>query len=222
MLKEFDLDGPSLQKTERQSFRYQTRSTTALYERMFKPVSQNPVPKKLWKVLVEVVPVITKPSVRDLLGVLTVQTEGDPRQLLEADRAIKPGIALDWLDRGITKIVTEMNWPPQFFAEARAAVIALDFKNKWQWKTKIWNQDNTAFCDIEIEHSVDEARIVASFKSPSGNIIGDRILCTTPPTEFAFVPCLGVVEWLDEKHLRLVSKIRDQKWLTTIPDYKGD
>lgn len=203
IIKEFDLDAPTLSKESRQLFRHQTRCVTALYERMFKPFH---IKQKAWKVLVEVVPVITKSHVRDLLGALTLQVQGNPVQFLEATESSRRQIALNWLASGVAEMAKAHDWPLKPFQDAEAAVVAADFINKWTWKSNLWNKSRTLCCDIEVEHNLLETKIAAIFKNSDGMAIGTSVLCSTSPSEFAFVPLLGKARWLDEWQVELVSK----------------
>ena len=208
-LKEFDLDAPTLAREARQSFRHQTRCVTALYERSFKPFR---IQQKAWKVLVEVVPVITKPQVLDLLGVFTFQVQGDPVEFLEATESSRPQIALDWLARGAAEVAKLHDWPIEPFQDAAAAVVEVDFVNKWPWKASLWNRSRTLSCDIEIEHGLRETKITSNFKNSDGLLIAKSAFCSTPPSEFAFVPLLGKARWLDEWQVELASKDGKQRW----------
>ena len=214
ILKEFDLDAPTLSRESRQSFRHQTRCVTALYERLFRPFRNQ---QKAWKVLVEVVPVVTKPQVRDLLGALTFQVQGDPAEFLDALEDKKPQMALDWLVSGAAEVAKAHDWPMKPFQDAAAAVIAEDFINKWQWKSNLWNRSKTVCCDIEVEHDLSEAKIGAIFKNSDGLEIGTSALCSASPSEFAFVPLLGKVKWLDERQVELISKDGKHRWLAAVP-----
>jgi len=216
MLKEFDLDAPTLPRDLRQNFRLQTRSVTALCERLFVPFRTNN--KSVWKVLVEVVPVITKPGVRDLLGVLTIQIVGVPENFLNAGHGDKSRMALEWLAGGVAEIAKSERWAVKQFEDAFKAVAAAGFINKWQWKRGLWNKGRTTSCDIEVEHAVDAARISAAFYDSDRLPVGEVLLVSTSPSEFAFVPCLGRAKWLDERCLELISKDGEHRWQAVAPE----
>ena len=215
MLKEFDLDAPGLPKEARHSFRLQTRTVTALYERLFKPFRHK---GKVWKVLIEVVPAITKPSARDLLGVLTVQLAGNPQGYLLADRNKKQRLTLDWLMAGILKIAHAQNWSTAPFEKAAAAVEAAKFQNTWIWKRPLWNHPKNISAEIVLEHDIDETRINAVFRTSKGELVGSDILCRTQPSEFSFVPCLGKLRWIDDQNLELSAKTGAKTWTARVRD----
>jgi hypothetical protein len=215
MLKEFDLDAPSLPKEVRQAFRSQTRCITALYEKVFKPVG---VIEKGWKILIEVVPVITKPHVRDLLGVLTQQVKGDPHAFLNADREKKPHIALEMLTQGTQLLGKELGLPTQAFEDAERQVRQRNFVNKWTWKQGLWNKAHSISCDIEVDHGLDDAKIIACFKSADRRHLASVEICSAPPTEFAFVPLLGKARWIDDRVVELTSQNGNMRWRANVPD----
>jgi hypothetical protein len=215
MLKEFDLDAPALSKEARKAFRSQTRRVSALYQRLFRPFRIN---EKAWKALVEVVPEVTKPHVRDLLGVLTLQIEGDTSEFLNADEGRKPHIALELLSRGVQKLATELRWPPKAFEDAAKAVLEQKFINKWTWKQQLWNKGRSLSCKIEIEHGVEAAKIIASFNGAHQQHLGSVELCSASPSEFAFVPLLGKARWIDDRIVELTSKDGKERWQAVVPD----
>lgn len=215
MLKEFDLDAPALSKEGRKAFRHQTRSVTALYERLFKPFC---ITEKAWKILVEVVPDVTKPHVRDLLGVLTLQIAGDPYEFLNADRVNKPRIALDMLARGTQKLARELGWPTKAFDDAAQAVLDQKFVNRWTWKQGLWNKTRSMSCDIEVDHGLEEAKITASFNRADQSHVASVELCLTSPSEFAFIPLLGKARWIDDRIVELISKDGKARWQAIVPD----
>ncbi len=213
MLKEFDLDAPTLSKEDRHTFRNQTRCITALYERLFSPFQ---IRERAWKMLVEVVPSVTKPHVRDLLGVLTLQINGDPDDFMKADQEGKPHIALDWLRRGGQQVAKELKWPTEPFEEAAQAVLEREFLNTWTWKREIWNKNRSISCDIEVNHGLNEATIIAQFKNAAQRHLASLELCSASPSDFAFVPLLGKARWVDDRTIELTSKDGKKHWRAVI------
>jgi hypothetical protein len=215
MLREFDLDAPTLHKKNRQNLRHQTRAVTALYERCFMPP---PGTEKFWKLLVEIVPVVTKPDLRDLLGVLTLQIEANPEELLcAADSNKKKRLTLTWLMEGIRKAVSEKQWPNEPFEQAAKRVVELDYTNTRIWKKPLKSPDGALTAEIVIEQDVDETRLVSKFKEAGGKTCASFLLCSTMPSEFAFTPYLGKLEWVNNRTIRLKAKSGRKSWMATIP-----
>lgn len=217
MLNEFDLAAPTIARNNRSLFGYQTRSTTALYGRMFIPFdAKDKKNDKVWKLLVEVVPQITDSRLLNLLGVLTMQIEGDPDNLLSSNVHNKPAIALAWLEEGVNRMAELCDWQLRPFTDAAKAVRDLNYVNCWRWKKRHWNKSRTIACDVIVKHDVEQAQIYSVFKTPDDNDIGCTLLYTTPPDEFHFMRCLGKARWLDNERFELVSKNGLQQKIATI------
>lgn len=208
-LKEFDLDAPTLPKQDRLAFRLQTRFVAAHFELCFRRFAN---PENIWKVLIEVVPVITEKRAQNLLGVLAVQVEGDAKAYLDSTELGKERTALNWLLNGARAAFREHGWPTIPLEEASDGVIGSNFRNAWVWKHAISNPSRSASVEVVIEHGDSEAKIWAVFSSKSGGKPIHVTLCATDPTEFAFIPRLGRLVWLDDETVRLISKSGTQVW----------
>lgn len=209
MIKEFDLDAPSLPKDVRSEFRYQTRALTNLFERCF---SEQLTLGKAWKVLVEVVPSITHQRHRDLIGVLTVQVEADPTALLDAGEDDKSELALKWLIQGTDQLAEELGLNKTKFNEAAAEVRSLDYKNIQTWKKSVLSPDGKKQVEIVVEHGIHEARLVGRIRKADGTIIREHVLTSERPDEFIYAPLLGSLTWLDDSTAELKSQVGDRSW----------
>src|SRR5437762_2283170 len=173
MLKEFDLDAPDQTKETRYEFRMQTRCVTALYERRFTaPKSTG----KEWKILVEVVRQVTKPKIRDLLGVLTVQLQGDVGVFLSLPEAEKKRQTLKWLSSGIRMVADDAGWPLDSFRTAEGEVIRLNYVNSWIWKTPKPNPLRTVTAEVFVEHHLTEVLISIRFRTSAGALLNTERL----------------------------------------------
>lgn len=203
-ITEFDLDAPSLSKGERSEFRYQTRSLTSLIE-------QHLVGKykhgKAWKVLVEVVPSITFPEHRDLLGALTVQVRGIPSDLLarQSDSA-KCEMSLLWLTQGVRQLSEEIGLDAAEFESAAATVRSTEFRNVRQWVKPRRSPDGMHAADIVVEHKVHEALIIGRVFDRHGVEVTRQLLATELPDEFSFSARIGELTWLDDQRIQLSSR----------------
>jgi len=215
MLKEFDLDAPTLPKEQRMAFRDQTRCVTSLFERHFE---QSSVQSSAWKVLIEVVPTVTKPLARDLLGVLVFQIEADAEAMLSLKEEAKRPQALEWLLQGIQGMARQQGWPETPFSTAATAVERLGYVNKWNWKRRHWNPSKTIGCDIQIELTCECALIKALFVRDKDEPVGEALLCSTRPNEFLLANLLGEVRWTSESTMELTSKDGSQRWTATPPE----
>lgn len=212
-LKEFDLDAPTLSKIERHSFRMQTRFLTASVERHFRTFSNS---TGIWKVLVEVVPSVTRARSIVLLGVLTIQVVGNPGSYLNSKRGERELLALDWLLTGARVGFVEYGWSTELLNEAVAAVIAENFHNAWIWKKSVYNPCRSATVDVVIDHGDTEVKIVAIFRSVGSEKTIVSTLCSTLPTEFSFVPCLGSLKWIDDSTIELRSRSGVDSWTASM------
>jgi hypothetical protein len=214
MLKEFDLDAPTLPKEQRMAFRDQTRCVTSLFERHFE---QSSVQSSAWKVLIEVVPAVTKPLARDLLGVLVFQIEADAEAMLSLKEEAKRPQALQWLLQGTLEIAKEQGWPEAPFNSAATEVERLGYMNRWNWKQRHWNTSKTIGCDIQIELTCDHALIKALFIRGKDEPVGEALLCSTRPNEFLLANLLGKACWSSESTMELHSKDGSQRWTANFP-----
>lgn len=211
-LTEFDLDAPTLGKDARHGFRLQTRFLTSSVERKFEPFLND---VGAWKVLVEVVPTLTKSRSRNLLGVLTTQVVGDAASYVTMKRGERERLALDWLLAGVKSVFAEYGWPTGEIEEAVRSVVDEDFRNVLVWKKGVLNASNSASADVVVESDDEQAKIVAVFRTPGSEQVHASTLCVRPPSEFAFVPCLGKLKWLDDDTLELTSRSGSESWTAT-------
>lgn len=209
-IREFDLDAPTLEKKERSEFRYQTRSLTNLFERCFGSTLKL---DKAWKILIEVVPEISRDHYRDLLGVLTIQIRGNPKVLLTAsDDFEKGGRALSWLVEGTGKLAAQLKIDHSPFLNAADRVRALGFQNARVWLGPVNSPNSNLSADVVIEHGVNEARLVGRILREDGTVDSEHFLVSEKPDEFMFVPLLGSLMWVDGHTVELKSKNADRAW----------
>lgn len=211
-LKEFDLDAPMLGKDVRHAFRLQTRFLTSSVERKFEPFLND---VGAWKVLVEVVPTLTKGRSRNLLGVLTTQVVGDAASYLTMKRGERERLALDWLLAGVTRVFSEYGWRTGEIEAAVQRVVDEDFRSVLVWKKGVLNASKSASADVVVESDDEQAKIVAVFRAAGGEQVQASTLCVRPPSEFAFVPCLGKLKWLDDDTVELTSRSGSESWTAT-------
>lgn len=211
-LTEFDLDAPSLGREMRHAFRLQTRFLTSNVERKFRPFLNN---VGAWKVLVEVVPTVTKDRSRNLLGVLTTQVVGDAALYTTMRKGERERLALNWLLSGVQKVFLEYGWCTDEIEAAVQSVIDEDYQNVMVWKQSVLNASKSATVDVVVESDDEQVRIVAVFKTPSGEQMRASTLCVRPPNEFAFIPCLGKLTWLDDDTVQLTSRSGSESWTAT-------
>lgn len=208
-LKEFDLDAPTLGKDVRHAFRLQTRFLTSSVERKFEPLLND---LGAWKVLVEVVPTLTRSRSRNLLGVLTTQVVGDAVSYVAMKRGEREGLAIDWLLAGVKSVFSEYGWRTDEIEAAVKSVIDEDFRNTRVWKNGVLNASESASAEVVVETDDEQAKIFVVFKTPGGEVLQASTLCVRPPSEFGYVPCLGKFEWLSDDTVELTSRSGSESW----------
>jgi hypothetical protein len=211
-LKEFDLDAPTLGKDVRQAFRLQTRFLTSSVERKFEPFLND---VGAWKVLVEVVPTLNKSRSRNLLGVLTTQVVGDAATYVTMKRGERERLALDWLLAGVKSVFSEYGWRTGEIEAAVQSVVDEDFRSALVWKKGVLNASKSVSADVVVVSDDEHAKIVAVFRTPGGEEMQASTLCVRPPSEFAFVPCLGKLKWLNDDTVELTSRSGSESWTAT-------
>ena len=211
-LTEFDLDAPTLGKDERHAFRLQTRFLTSSVERKFEPFLND---VGAWKVLVEVVPTVTKSRSRNLLGVLTTQVVGDAANYVTMKRGERERLALDWLIAGVKNVFSEYGWSTGEIEASVQSVVDEGFRNVLVWKEGVLNATKSASADVVVESDDEQAKIVVMFRTPGSEQVQTSTLCVRPPSEFAFVPCLGKLKWLDDDTVELTSRSGSEAWTAT-------
>lgn len=205
-LKEFDLDAPEATKARRLQLRSESRTVTALYERCFDGLN---VPRG-WKVLLECVPMVTRPEVRDLLGVLTLQVQFDIHSLEHLDAHTKKQAMLNVLHNGVTAVAELEGWSLAPFEKARQCVVKKDFVNDWWWRKPKWNRSRNLSGQLWCAHEMNAFRAWLVIRDRNGGEVARKQVVETSPSEFEFVPKLGDTKWTDRGRFALLAKDRSE------------
>ncbi len=214
-IREFDLDAPTLPKHLRSEFRYRTRSLTSLYERCF---GTKLTVGKAWKILIEVVPSITLPQHRDLLGVLIIQIAQDPNELLQIKDDLRTKeLVLAWLVEGVLKLAAELGLDRSPFLEVADQVRVLGFQNIQSWIKPRRNMSGDLSADVLVDHDVREARLIGRIVDAKGSVVCEILLTVARPDEFNFAPMLGSLQWMDHRTVELRSKDGMASWSFQAP-----
>jgi hypothetical protein len=203
MLKEFGLHAPGVSREVASTFDFETRCVTSLYSRCFK--NQQRI-KKIWKVLVEIVPIIDDPRPRDLLGALTIQVRGSVLQFFELEPQAKKEQTLEYLMEGIRKLATAEDWEVAEFEAAERQVRDCKFINAWTWKSPVRNPATTMTAEVFIEHEISEARLSIRCRDKKRSVVKQELLVSEKPHELIFYKHLGKLQWLDDRTVRLFSR----------------
>lgn len=208
MIKEFDLDFPDASKKLRHEFRNKTRCVTSLFEKCYQPTLET---GKSWKILVELVNEITKPKIRNLLGVLVVQVVCSVHELTNSKKNEELELVLKKLMCGISQVARENEWSLLQFFDAERKVLERKFVNEWTWRPKIANKTKTLFAELVILHDSSKASISVRFSNLKNEELSVVHLINTEPNEFIFSDFLGNLKWSDETSIDLFSRSGDRK-----------
>lgn len=200
LLREFDLDAPESQ--DRTRFREQTRCVSELLEHCFGRFETS----DCWKLLVEVVPTVTKTEVRNLLGAYTIQVQGDPRQFLELQPGDKKRSALVHLMEGAKAVCAELEWDLTPFTDAAAKVEEAGFVNTWTWRKPKASPDRKHVAEVLCEHEIDVFCITIIIKDRGGEEVHRECVVEERPNEFLYDKYLGSLKWLSPREVALVGK----------------
>jgi len=203
LLKEFDLDAPCLNKSERHKFRLETRCISSLYERFFNKKLKT---DKCWKVLVEGVTSVTKPCVRDQLGVFTIEVLFDFELYSKASDDEKKVQILELLQKGIIQIGELQGWDICPFNEAYQKVIDVSYINDWVWGKPIMNSSKNLKAEVYCQHGLYKFTSAIRVYNKSGGLILDKEVVNEQPDEFAFTKYFGRLKWTSQNQIMLEAK----------------
>ena len=218
MIAEFDLDAPKEEKSVRLRFRNETRCITALFERCYAPTAHT---GKQWKVLVDVVKAVEIVDCLDLLGVATLQVQGDIDHFFELDAPAKKRRTLEYLTEGISKIAQQEGWSMRDFLLADEEVRNRDFVNEWVWKRPVYNRSRSLRAEVVVNHGISRARIAVRFRDKKSNVMGVTKLVDDEPNEFICDEYFGKLHWLDEQSVELVSRDGTKRFSAKLGDTEG-
>lgn len=211
MIKEYDLDAPTLPKADRSAFRSQSRSLTNLFERI---VAGRVQIKNRWKVLVEVVPEIKFKQSRNLLGVEVIQIQGQADRLLDMpEDQNKQETALRWLLKGCEKLGEEFDLGFTEFSAVADEIRAIGYKNIEVWGDSTHSPTGEYVADVLVDRNSFEAKVIGRISKPNVGISQEKLLFITHPDEFRFADKIGRLKWVSEREVQLLSRDGNERWL---------
>jgi hypothetical protein len=209
MIKEFDIDAPRLDKEARNRLRDQTRVVTCLLEQRIAPALEI---GRAWKVLVEIVPQDSGKGVREALGVLAVEVEGDAGAFLEAAGAGEKGeIVLAWTIRGLEKVLGKAE-ADQVLRGVAGQVRQSGFTAEKRWRGPVRQPDGSLRADVIVRMRFDGADIVGRVLEAGDRVRSETLLFSSRPNEFIFSPHIGPLAWKDKDTVELTSRLTGETW----------
>lgn len=213
ILREFDLDIPYINsgtpedyeanwKQKRIQFRDDIRCVASLVERSFVKFKTS----DSWKVLIEVVDVITDPGVKDFSGVCTVQVQFHVDTFFSLNDQEKKETTLYLMRRGIFSIILAKGWDPVPFERAFELAEYQNLINEWYWKKPLFSSNRKYKASLYLVH---EVTVVKGFLIVA-NKHNEEILRVEAfrdrPNEWAYLRYLGKLEWLTQNEVVLLDK----------------
>lgn len=200
MIRQFDVYAPEAEKESRIRFNKETRCVTSMFERFYTP---NKETGKSWKINVDVVPQVTRPSTTLMLGTLNIQVEGDIADYFMAEELQKKRLTLDYLMKGIIKVANELKFDMQQFIDPYNKIIECGFINTWIFKKPVKNKIKSLSAELLVEHTLDHADLSVVIKNKQGEILKIKHLISTFPDEFCFHKYLGKLVWVSDNLVEL-------------------
>ena len=185
-------------------FAYQHRTVLALFERHLKSPRES---GKLSKINIQVVSNVSRPIPFDAVGVIEVQIEGDYMAFFDLTADDKKRQTLNWLFQGIEIVTKAYGWDIKPYADAKDAVLNLNFVNHWAWRKRAWWRNGRRLvAEVFVEHEIEEIRIYIQLRTRSKEILERVLVVTDMPDEFVFDKYFGALQWIDDTTVKLVPK----------------
>ncbi|TRX57959.1 hypothetical protein [Thalassomonas sp. M1454] len=205
LLKEFDLDIPSLDKVERFDFANQIRCISSHYERYFHKRFHTP---NFWKILVECHDEESDEQ-NTYLGVRVVKVRFDYEKYLNSSESERKKQALASLHYGALKVAQHFDFDLELFNFCNDSVVSDEYENQWIWKKPKSNKPRThkvqVLCQHEMKSFVAELQVL----NKSGDVVSRETAFISEPNEFAFAANFGELKWLSENQAAFYSKSRN-------------
>lgn len=211
MIREYDIDAPRLDKEARNRLRDQTRAVTRLLEQLIDPGLKI---GRAWKVLVEIVPRDSGKGVREALGVLAIEVEGDAEAFLDASGPSEKGeIVLAWMARGLEGVLGGKAEAEQALQGVAEQVRRSDFTSVKRWRAPVRQPGGKLSADVIVRMRFDGADVVGRVLEAGDRVRSETLLFSSRPNEFIFSPHIGPLVWKGNDTVELASRLTDEKWV---------
>ncbi len=203
ILKELDLDLPSLDKDRRHDFRNEVRCIAAHYFSF--------LPKKFsvdnfWKILIECVDEEKESEL--YLNVKIVKIVFDYGSYLMLDKCNKKVAILEVLHQGVMKVCKEQNWDDSIFEECHERVVEADYCYRWIFGKPKQNRERKLVATVDCYHDIDKFVAKMIISDLEGNLVYECNLIEDVPNEFVFAHKLGDFKWTSNSELEFYNKAK--------------
>ena len=201
ILKELDLDVPSLDNDRGYEFCNEVRSIAAHY--------YSYLPKKFetdgfWKLLVECVD--SEGDSELYLNVKVVKIKFDYEYYQTLDNQKKKIAILDALHRGVMKACKEEGWDHSIFQECFNRVVEDEFDFSWVFKKPKKNKSRKLIATAICSHDIDAFFLTLLVADLNGKEVLEHEVLKEEPNEFIFVHLLGDFKWISNTKIEFYDK----------------
>jgi hypothetical protein len=202
-LVNFILSRRDASQAQRSTFDYETRSVTALYERLFPGLDVDGA----FKVLVACVDGSATPVPRNLLGVIEVEQQFDFNAYERANDEEKKHRVLTAIHAGSLAAAHHYGWPTEPFERAKDAAIAARLVNRWTWPSQPrWSRNRQHTAVVECSHEPQIFRATMVIRDAEGLEVLRETAFEVLPSDFLFAPKLGNLKWASNSLAVLIDK----------------
>ena len=205
ILRQFGVGTAEPAPADQRPMHDQTRCVLAQFERQLPRVDT----ERTWKLQVDCVLAVTDDRLLNLLGVLTLQVSCDVPGFFALSPPQKKVRTLELLERGLARAIPDQGWNRQPFARAAAAVRASGYRNRWEFCPK-WSPGRRFRAFISCSHEPDSFSAALHIQDRSGELVLERELFVTFPSEFVFVPQLGRVRWCTPREVLVTNRAQEE------------
>lgn len=202
LLKEFDLDIPSLEKNERHLFRSQVRCIAAHYQRHFPNRFHTP---DFWKILVECSETESTEQ-NTYLGVRVVKVAFNYSEYKSQNTLERKIQILKTLHKGVLKVAEHFDFNDELFTTCFKSVVAQEYDNQWVWKKPKSNSSRTLKAQVLCLHDMEKFTAILQITDKNGKILHQNVAFKAEPDEFMFARKLGSLKWTSSNEIVLYDK----------------
>lgn len=188
-------------KEKRRKFSLETRTITAMFERIFGKMQT----KDCKKILIECITSIKDKRVLNFSGIYTVQVKFDYDNFISCDDYEKKQKTLELLMKGIQIIGQQEGWKIEPFEIAFSKICEANYINEWIWKKRVRSLDKNYSAMILCQHEVKLINLYIIIFDKNNIEIDRKLLISELPHEFAYAKHLGQLKWISNDEINLVS-----------------
>ena len=200
ILKELDLDVPSIDNDRGYEFCNEVRCIAAHY---YSYLPKKFETKGFWKLLVECID--SEKNSELYLNVKVVKIKFDYEHYQALDNQKKKIAILDALHRGVLKACKEEG-NQSIFQECFKKVVEDEFDFSWVFKKPKKNKSRKLIATVICSHDIDTFLLNVIVTDLDGKVVLEQEMLKEEPNEFIFVPLLGDFKWVSNEEIEFYDK----------------